>query len=264
MKKTLRKLREIRRKLRRKLRHRVEARDKWVKTHKGGYAKEIKKTTRQIQYLKHLRTKLRHRRERIEEAHREGVDWSYGNISGTDLKQADKSFVCRYLSTDPAKNLSEGEAVTYSRQGIDLVVVWESGFNNAALGFSQGQIDANHALAQAKSLGKPTDAPIFFAVDFDAAGPEVASYFKGVASILGIDRSGIYAGLDAVEYILDHKIVRWAWQTYAWSNHKWDKRAYLKQTLISLEGAELHLGGIAVDYDKSTRAQFGQWKSTLA
>jgi hypothetical protein len=264
MKKTLQRLRGIRAKLRRKLRHRAEVHDKWVKTHQGGYAKEVKKTTRQVRYLKHLRDKLRKRRYRIKESHREGIDWSYGNISGEALKSAGKTFVCRYLSTDPAKNLSEAEAITYSRQGIDLVVVWESGFNNAALGFNQGQTDANHALAQAKASGKPTEAPIFFAVDFDAAGPEIESYFRGVASALGPERSGIYAGLDAVEYILDHKIVGWAWQTYAWSNHKWDKRAKLRQVLISLQGAELHISGIAVDYDKSVAKEFGQWRSTLA
>lgn len=213
-----------------------------------------------IRYLKHLRTKLRRQKERIATSHREGVDWSYGNIDPQALHDAGKSFVCRYLSHDPGKNLTRTEAERYSNAGIDLVVVWESGSNNAALGYSQGRSDANTALAQAKVCGMPEGRPIFFAVDFDAAGPEIAPYFEGVAAVLGRDHSGIYAGLDAVEYILDRKIVDWAWQTYAWSNHKWDKRAHLRQVLISLTGAELRIDGVVVDYDKSTAVDFGQWR----
>lgn len=257
MRKTLRQLREVRRKLRRKLRQRKEARA-------HHHPARVKRFTRQVKYLKHLRDKLRRRRKRVEEAHREGIDWAYGDISVASLKANHKDFVCRYLSPDPSKNLSLTEAVEYSKAGIDLVVVWEGSGSGAAGGYAQGQHDANQALAQARALGKPTDAPIYFAVDFDAAGPEVKGYFEGVASILGRDKAGIYAGLDAVGYIMDNKIVDWAWQTYAWSDHHWDKRAVLKQVLISLAGAELHIDGVPVDYDKSVAIDFGQWRSTHA
>ena len=203
------------------------------------------------------------RKSKIEASNREGIDWAFGDVSPEVMLANGKTFACRYLSHDESKSLSVKEAIRYSRAGIDLVVVWEDGGEGARSGYPKGQSDANTALAKARLLGKPHDAPIFFAVDFDAAGPEIESYFKGVASILG-DRAGIYAGLDAVEYILDRKIVSWAWQTYAWSNHHWDKRAHLKQVLITLPGAELIMDGVRVDYDKSTAVNFGQWKSELA
>jgi hypothetical protein len=264
MKKTRQEIKKLRRKLRRRLRQRKEQIRKFQKTDKRGHKREAERDGRRARYLSHLVKKYLRREARQKEAHREGVDWAYGDISPGTLKIAGKSFVCRYLSHDPSKNLTVAEAIRYSKAGIDLVVVWEDSGSGAAGGYSKGRSDANVALAQARALGKPHDAPIFFAVDFDAAGPEVESYFRGVASVLGVNGAGIYAGLDAVEYIMDRKIVGWAWQTYAWSNHKWDKRAKLRQVLISLTGSPLYVGGVQVDYDKSIAVNFGQWKSTLA
>lgn len=264
MKKTRQEIKKLRRRLRRRLRQRKEQARKYHKTNKRGHLRAAEKDGRKARYLAHLVKKYLRRTTRIEEAHREGVDWAYGDISSVTLKAAGKSFIARYLSHDPAKNLTVTEAINYSKAGIDLVVVWEDAGSGAAGGYSAGRSDANTALAQARALGKPVNAPIFFAVDFDAAGPEIESYFTGVASVLGKERSGIYAGLDAVEYILDRKIVDWAWQTYAWSNHRWDKRAKLRQVLISLVSDPLYLGGVQVDYDKSVAVNFGQWKSTLA
>lgn len=257
-------IKRLRRKLRRRLRQRKEQVRKFSKTDKRGHKRAAEREGRRARYIKHLLDKVRRHEKRAEEAHLEGVDWAYGEISPAELHSAGKSFVARYLSHDPSKNLTVAEAINYTKNGIGLVVVWEDAGSAAAGGYSQGRSDANVALAQARALGKPHDAPIFFAVDFDAAGPEIEAYFHGVASVLGVNGAGIYAGLDAVQYILDRKIVGWAWQTYAWSNHKWDSRAKLRQVLISLTGSPLYVGGVQVDYDKSTAVNFGQWKSTLA
>lgn len=264
MKKTRRILRELRRKIRRRRRQRKEQREKFRRTHRGGNLKEAKHDSNRILHLKRLLGRFLRRKKRIEESHREGVDWAFGKISPEALKKAGKTFVCRYLSPDVSKNLSHEEVVRYSRAGIDIVVVWENSGERARLGYAAGLHDGNKALAQARILGKPPLAPIFFAVDFDAAGPEVVRYFEGVASAVGKKRSGVYGGLDVVEYLLDRHIVNWAWQTYAWSNHTWDKRAHLKQVLISYPGNELRVDGVQVDYDKSTKVNFGQWKSLLA
>lgn len=263
MKRTLRALRKYRRKLRRRLRQRKEAKQKFQSTHNKKYAREVKQDAQRAKYLGRLISKMLRRQATIEVSHREGIDWAYGDVSPKVMIDNGKTFACRYLSHDRAKSFAVHEAIMYSRAGIDLIVVWEDGGEGARSGYVNGRSDANTALAKARILGKPDEAPIFFAVDFDAEGPEVEGYFRGVASILG-KQAGIYAGLDAVEYILDRKIVSWAWQTYAWSNHHWDKRAKLKQVLISLEGAELTMDGIHVDYDKSTAINFGQWRSKLA
>lgn len=264
MKKTRRALKELRRKLRRRLRQRREQHRKFVKTGALGHKHEVALDSRRIHHLKHLVTKALRRKHRIEASHREGLDWAFGDISPEAMHAAGKTFVCRYLSHDPSKNLSRDEAIKYSQSGIDCVVVWEDSGAGASAGYPAGHRDALTARAQAYQLGMPKNRPVFFAVDFDAAGPEVENYFKGVADAIGKSGAGIYAGLDAVEYILDRKIVDWGWQTYAWSGHRWDSRAHLKQVLISLAGAELHVGGVAVDYNKSTAVDFGQWKSELA
>lgn len=255
MKKTLRQLRQLRRKLRRKLRQRKEGH-----LTKGESARNLRQTS----YIKRMIVRLRERRTRLELSHRQGIDWAYGTPRTDALLEAEKTFVCRYLSHDPAKNLDREEAIGYSRAGIDLVVVWEGDHEAPKKGFNQGRKDAKEAQTQARALGKPPLVPIFFAIDYDAAGPDVQPYFEGIVDVLGKDLVGIYGGLDVVEYMLDHKVVRWAWQTYAWSNHVWDQRARLRQVLITLPGAELHLDGVSVDYCKSVHEDFGQWKSTLA
>lgn len=263
MKKTLRYLRAYRRKLHRAIRQRKEASRKWDKTGNPKYAKKAHKDVRRIKYLRYLRDKMLRRKKRVEKSHRLGIDVAFGGPSPQAMLDAGKTFIGRYLSHTPSKNLTLHEAITYSRAGIDLIVVWEDGGEGARGGYLRGRSDATTALAQARVLGIPHDRPIFFAVDFDAAGPEVESYFRGVSSVLGKSGSGIYAGIDAVGYILDREIVGSAWQTYAWSNHRWDPRARLRQVLISLTGAPLILDGDQVDYDKSVATDFGQWKSTL-
>lgn len=242
--------RERRRKDRRDRQHRL-----WRRTHERGHARAARKEAKAVRYLKSLIRKLTGRKAE----HREGVDWAYGEISPAALEAAGKSFVCRYLSYTPSKNLDPEEAKRYAEAGIDCVVVWETTGTRATAGFDAGVTDARRALSLASKCGKPESAPIFFAVDFEAHGPEVRAYFEGTRSVLGVERNGAYAGFGAMSYLFDVKLIGHGWQTYAWSGGRWEKRAHLRQ----YRNGE-HLAGVEVDLDRSTAASFGQWRSTLA
>ena len=52
-------------------------------------------------------------------------------------------------------------------------------------------------------------------------------------------------------------MIKWGWQTYAWSGGNWDKRAQLQQY-----SNDRTVGGVSVDYDRSTVDFFGQWTKT--
>jgi hypothetical protein len=246
--------------LRRREKHRKAQRDRqgklWRKTHKRGHARAATRDAKAVRYLRSLIRRLTKRRRA---AHREGADWAYGEISPKALKAAGKSFVCRYLSYTPSKNLDAAEAKRYGEAGIDCVVVWETTGTRATAGYEAGIVDAKRALSLARKCGKPNSAPIFFAVDFEASGPEVRAYFEGTRSVLGVERNGAYAGRGAMTYLFDEKIIGHGWQTYAWSNGEWDKRAHLRQVQNGVT-----LAGVEVDLDVSTAASFGQWRSTLA
>ncbi len=196
--------------------------------------------------------------ERKHPASVQGVDWAYGEISASSLKKGGKHFACRYLSHDSSKNLSPAEAKALSKGGVDIVVVWESTGDRALDGYAAGVADAKAAREQAKACGKPSHAPIFFAVDFEASPATLDAYFNGVASVLGAAWCGPYGDDLVCGHLMDRGFA-WAWQTYAWSYGRWESRAQLQQW-----SNDHTLAGVGVDYDRSTTADYGGWRSTLA
>lgn len=186
-----------------------------------------------------------------------GLDWAWGHPDPKALKEAGVRFACRYLSFDTSKNLNAAEAMALKAAGIPVVVVWETTANRALGGRAAGAADARVALAQAKACGIPDDRPIYFAVDFDESpqqATQVATYFLGVNSVLGVKRTGAYAGYWGLSRLFDAKVITYGWQTYAWSGGNLDKRAHLFQYSNGHRVA-----GVSCDFDKSLKRDFGQW-----
>jgi hypothetical protein len=191
-----------------------------------------------------------------------GVDyaWRSGSLSAfiKALKAANVTFVCRYLSHSSGKNLTHDEAKALTAAGISIVCVWETTAERSLAGHAAGAQDAKDALAEAKACGMPDGRPIYFAVDFDASAgqePAISTYLDGAASVLGKSGCGPYGGYAVVKHALDGDHCRWAWQTYAWSGGKWDTRAQLQQY-----SNDHVIGGVGLDYDRSQRSDFGQWR----
>jgi hypothetical protein len=174
------------------------------------------------------------------------------------MKAAGVTFVCRYLSYDTTgKTATPGEVATLRAAGMALVFVWETTASRALAGMGAGQADATAALSQARGLGLPDDRPIFFAVDFDAVPteqPKINDYFSGVASVIGLNRTGMYGGYGPVSRAFDAGKIRYGWQTLAWSNGKWDGRAGIQQYAI-----EQRMSAQDVDFNRSVLDDYGQW-----
>jgi hypothetical protein len=183
-----------------------------------------------------------------------GLDWSYATLTPKQLQAAGVKFVCRYLSPDPGKNLSLKESAALGKAGIKRIVVWESTANRALEGITAGAQDAHAALEQANALKMPATAPIYFAIDFEAAGPDVEAYFQGVAGVLGHSRTGAYGGYAALAYLLNKHAIAYVWQTYAWSRGKWVPGAHLLQYDNGRE-----ISGQQVDFDHALTADCGWW-----
>jgi hypothetical protein len=183
-----------------------------------------------------------------------GVDYSSGRPGGAALAAAGMRFAARYLSHNEEKNLTPNEATDLAAHGVSCVVVWETTAQRAGAGRAAGITDAKEAAAQAKACGMPSSRPIYFAVDYDAAPSAVVAYFQGVASVLGLARTGVYGGYKVVAYLLDHKLASWAWQTVAWSQKRWDARAHIRQY-----ASTVRIGGVSCDHDTAYAADFGQW-----
>jgi hypothetical protein len=191
---------------------------------------------------------------------RVGFDYSWSRPSAAALQQHGAVFVCRYLSNDASKNLTPDEAQQLLASGIAIVCNWESTASRANDGgFGGGISDAQAALAQAQACGMPDDRPIYFSVDEDTTvGPKITAYFHGVQSVLGYDRTGAYGSYTVIQQLLDAGLVKWAWQTYAWSGGQWDDRAHIRQIQNGLK-----VGTADVDMNEAMVDDFGQWPAPV-
>ena len=185
-----------------------------------------------------------------------GVDWAWGTIRPSALRQAGASFACRYLSLDPSKNLTPSESAWLRRAGVDRVVVWETTAARALGGPAAGRIDASNAFEQARRCGLPKGGSwaIYFAIDFDATGPDVEPYFRGVVSVLRAEHTGAYGGLKPLRHLFSLQLIRYGWQSYAWSGGAWDFRAQLRQISNGHR-----IAGVDCDFNRAVQPDFGQW-----
>jgi len=182
----------------------------------------------------------------------EGIDAAWGRPTPDQLTAAGKQFIIGYVSHDQGKNLSAAECAAYLDAGIAVGLVWETTSDRALAGGQAGSTDGQQARQQARALGFPDDRPIFTAVDFDASAAQLSgpvhAYLAGfAASVGGPDLAGVYGGLDTVRYALNHALVGWGWQTYAWSHGQWDTRAQVRQYRNGYQ-----LAGHDTDLDRAT------------
>jgi hypothetical protein len=139
-------------------------------------------------------------------------------------------------------------------------------------GFDGGVADARTALRLHAAAGGATSAPIFFSIDEDIdlntwKGPAL-QWFRGINSILGVGRTGIYGHAHACAWAIGDGVIgpsttaghNWAWQTTAWSHGSREPRAVLYQGTVNTPSSPGPLiGGIHVDVDDVLTTDFGQW-----
>ncbi len=189
-----------------------------------------------------------------------GVDYSWARPSPSGLKSGGYTFACRYLSHDTSgKNITAAEAKALWAAGVDVVANFEDSATNALSGYNQGVADAKYAESLANGAGIPSGRPIYFSIDFDATpGDQTAinAYFDGVASVIGLARTGAYGGYYPIERLFNAGKIKWGWQTYAWSGGQWDSRAQLRQVQNGITA-----GGDAncCDEDEAVASDYGQW-----
>lgn len=193
---------------------------------------------------------------------RKGCDYAWGRPSISAFNAGGYTFACRYLSTTSSaagKNLSREEAQYLQAAGIDIVSNWENSGSWAeySQGAATGRAHAFEAARQHTACGGPAGRPIYFSADFSPTTAQmatVAAYYRGVASAIGLDRTGAYGGYPAIKYLFDAGVIRWGWQTYAWSSGRWDNRAQIRQTQNGVS-----IGGVDSDVDYAMVDDFGQW-----
>jgi hypothetical protein len=149
---------------------------------------------------------------------------------------------------------------------------WVNSPSDFTRGFDGGVADAQTALRLHGAAGGPDTAPIYFSVDepldFSTWKSAAAPWFRGINSVLGAARTGIYGGVNELGWAIGDGVVgastspgfRWAWQTKAWSAGKQAPGAVLFQReVVTAVDPGAIIDGVSVDVDDVLAPDFGQW-----
>jgi hypothetical protein len=207
------------------------------------------------------------------------IDFAERTIPPEEIKAAGYDGVVNYVSMSrpganfEAKPITRQYADALRAAGLHIVSNFQYGKpgwpdpSDFTRGYDGGVADAKTAQQLHAAAGGPPSAPIFFSVDDNIdsntwTGP-VVQWFRGINSVLGVDRTGIYGHAQACGWAINDGVIgrsttpghSWAWQTKAWSNGQREPAAVLYQGV--LEGPVLN--GIRVDVDDVLAADYGQW-----
>lgn len=183
-----------------------------------------------------------------------------------ELKALGVTFVSRYVSDFPWKNLTLAEAQRLSAAGLDLITNWENDVDDWAGGRAQGVAYATRALAQHKACGGPVDPGgewgIYFSVDqrVDPASATLHDYFRGINSVLGVAHTGAYAQTSVLRVLRAGRLIGCGERGGTWRS---------MSTFNLPEGLGLpgefdveQTGQYNPTYDRNiaNSARFGQWR----
>lgn len=186
-----------------------------------------------------------------------GVDYSFARPGGAAIKAAGFDFAVRYVpyNGDEGKGLTADELADLRDNGLAVALVWESVAERPKAGRAGGIIDASASASALGKLGFPGDRPVYFAVDYNAQRfDDIDDYLDGCASILGLERVGVYGSYAVVDHCSTQRTAAWYWQTYAWSGGQRHPARHLYQYLNGQT-----INGGAVDYNLANADDFGQW-----
>jgi hypothetical protein len=159
----------------------------------------------------------------------------------------------------PGKLLTVEEYTALTGAGVAVVANWETDATRMLGGFAAGVSDAAAATATLIQVGHPLDRPVYFSADWDATPSDqvaIDAYLGGVASVLGLARTGVYGGYWVVKRCLDNGTAMWAWQATAWSGGQVDSRAHMLQHV-----AAVIIDGVECDVNEALRPDYGQHPS---
>nr|MCH9731168.1 DUF1906 domain-containing protein [Actinomycetes bacterium] len=139
-------------------------------------------------------------------------------------------------------------------------------------GYPGGIADARTGWQLHSAAGGGQSAPIFFSVDDDIDretwNSVVLPWFRGINSVIGVQRTGIYGGIKACQWAAADGVIGrsrspghvWAWQTRSWSNGQIYPAAVLHQRIVATASNPGPLvGGTEVDVNDVLAQDCGQW-----
>ena len=212
------------------------------------------------------------------------IDFAERRIPPDQIKSAGYAGVVNYVSEErpgahfEAKPITREYADALRAAGLHIVSNFQYGKpgwptpSDFTRGSDGGVADAQTAMRLHAAAGGSGSAPIFFSVDDDidqnAWNSLAVNWFRGINSVLGVQRTGIYGHFQACGWAIRDGVIghsstagyRWAWQTRSWSHGQREPAAVLYQEVVNTPSSPGPLlGGINVDVDEVLAPDFGQW-----
>ena len=212
------------------------------------------------------------------------IDFAMHQIPAQDIRAAGHSGVINYVSLSRpgssfgAKPITRAYAQSLTAAGLAIVSNYQYGKpggtapSDFTRGFAGGVSDAHTAWQLHTAAGGGQSAPIFFTIDDDInrdTWNNVAlQWFRGINSVLGVQRTGIYGGINTCQWAAADGVIgnsrtsgrRWAWQTRSWSHGDVDPAAVLYQRVVSTaSNPGPVVGGQEVDVSDILAQDCGQW-----
>jgi len=212
------------------------------------------------------------------------IDFAERRIPPDEIKSAGYDGVVNYVSESrpganfEAKPITHEYADALRAAGLQIVSNYQYGKPGGSApsdftrGYDGGVADAQTALRLHAAAGGGSSAPIFFSIDDDIDlntwNSVAVQWFRGINSVLGVNRTGIYGHAQACGWAIRDGVIgnsstagyRWAWQTKSWSHGERESMAVLYQAVVNSPSSPGPLlGGINVDVDEVLAPDFGQW-----
>jgi len=144
------------------------------------------------------------------------IDFAMRQIPAADIRAAGHAGVINYVSTSRpgssfgAKPITLPYAQSLTAAGLVIVSNYQYGKpggtapSDFTRGFAGGVADARTAWQLHTAAGGGQSAPIFFTIDddinHDTWNSLALQWFRGINSVLGVQRTGIYGGINACQW----------------------------------------------------------------
>jgi Domain of unknown function (DUF1906) len=212
------------------------------------------------------------------------IDFAAHQIPAEHIRAAGYHGVINYVSLSRpgssfgAKPITRPYAEQLTAAGLMIVSNYQYGKPGGTApsdfkrGFDGGVADARTAWKLHTAAGGGQSAPIFFTIDedinHDTWNTLALKWFRGINSVLGVQRTGVYGSLDVCQWAAADGVIgtsrtpghRWAWQTKAWSRGQINPAAVLYQRVVSTaSNPGPVVGGLEVDVNDALAEDYGQW-----
>jgi hypothetical protein len=212
------------------------------------------------------------------------IDFAMRQVSAEQIRAAGYSGVINYVSLSRpgssmgAKPITRPYAEQLTAAGLMIVSNYQYGKPGGTApsdfrrGFEGGVADARTAWKLHTAAGGGQSAPIFFSIDEDINRDTwnnmALKWFRGINSVLGVQRTGVYGGIDVCQWAAADGVIgssrtpghRWAWQTRSWSRGQIEPAAVLYQRVVSTaSNPGPVVGGLEVDVNDVLAEDCGQW-----